>query len=258
MQPIFWYGILIFVIEVFGAFSILFYGVWLIARPDNTDVKEALDNPLGVQLRRRYHVRVLIPCYKESAMIVQRTVIAAHTAVVPRGSQITVYLCDDGNDPAKQAFIKSRNSPNLVYVTGRPKGAKSSNGKSDNLNYTLSLIYPEAEHGIPLTELVCLLDADQTCSRAAFFPSLLAYIDSGDDVGAALSPQFVFNANHGDILNHQNIPFWEKMQPGMDALGFISLTGTNMILRSRALHTCGWFPTESVTEDWALGMRMVR
>ena len=52
--------------------------------------------------------------------------------------------------------------------------------------------------------------------------------------------------------------FWEKMQPGMDALGFISLTGTNMILRCRALQDCGWFPTESVTEDWELGMRMVR
>ena len=55
----------------------------------------------------------------------------------------------------------------------------------------------------------------------------------------------------------QNVHFWEKMQPGMDALGFISLTGTNMILRCRALQDCGWFPTESVTEDWELGMRMV-
>ena len=44
----------------------------------------------------------------------------------------------------------------------------------------------------------------------------------------------------------------------MDALGFISLTGTNMVLRSRALQSCDWFPTESVTEDWELGMRMVR
>ena len=38
-------------------------------------------------------------------------------------------------------------------------------------------------------------------------------------------------------------------------LAFISLTGTNMILRARALHEAGWFPQNSVTEDWALGMR---
>jgi hypothetical protein len=58
-----------------------------------------------------------------------------------------------------------------------------------------------------------------------------------------------------DVFNHQNVHFWEMMQPGMDALGFISLTGTNMILRSRALQSAGWFPMNSVTEDWALGMR---
>ena len=28
-----------------------------------------------------------------------------------------------------------------------------------------------------------------------------------------------------------------------------------MILRCRALHEAGWFPMNSVTEDWALGMR---
>ena len=37
-----------------------------------------------------------------------------------------------------------------------------------------------------------------------------------------------------------------------------TFAGTNMILRCRALQDCGWFPTESVTEDWELGMRMVR
>ena len=29
-----------------------------------------------------------------------------------------------------------------------------------------------------------------------------------------------------------------------------------MILRARALRAAGWFPTNSVTEDWALGMRL--
>ena len=29
-----------------------------------------------------------------------------------------------------------------------------------------------------------------------------------------------------------------------------------MIIRSRALCEAGWFPMNSVTEDWALGMRL--
>lgn len=46
-------------------------------------------------------------------------------------------------------------------------------------------------------------------------------------------------------------------------LAFLGLTkchkstraGTNMVLRSRALREADWFPLNSVTEDWALGMR---
>ena len=32
-----------------------------------------------------YHIRVLIPCYKEELEIVQKTVIAARTAILPEG-----------------------------------------------------------------------------------------------------------------------------------------------------------------------------
>ena len=49
---------------------------------------------------------------------------------------------------------------------------------------------------------------------------------TGDDVGMVLSPQCFHNLNlHEDIFNHSNIHFWEYMQPGYDALGFISCTG---------------------------------
>jgi cellulose synthase/poly-beta-1,6-N-acetylglucosamine synthase-like glycosyltransferase len=95
-----------------------------------------------------------------------------------------------------------------------------------------------------------------TGSNGACLQVMLRYIDSGDDVGVALSPQLMYNVIPDcDVFNHQNVHFWEMMQPGMDALGFISLTGTNMIMRSRALREAGWFPMNSVTEDWALGMR---
>ena len=59
-------------------------------------------------------------------------------------------------------------------------------------------------------------------------------MDGGDDVGMVLSPQCFHNLNqHGDIFNHQNIHFWEYMQPGYDALGFISCTGAHVL-------ACGW------------------
>ena len=107
------------------------------------------------------------------------------------------------------------------------------------IHHALRLVYPEAAGqsapNVPLGEVMCLLDADQTCS-ATFFERLRREIDAGDDVAVALSPQLMHNVvGDCDIFNHQNVHFWERMQPGMDALGFISLTGTNMLVRARAL-----------------------
>jgi cellulose synthase/poly-beta-1,6-N-acetylglucosamine synthase-like glycosyltransferase len=208
-----------------------------------------------------------VPCYAEPLPIVRRTVLAACRAAVPPSCEMTIYLCDDGRKDDKRRFceaLAASAGPRIVYVAGRPRcHGRTLNGKSENLNHCLKLIYAaERDEGeranISLTEVMCLFDADQSCSRE-FFTSMLPYLDSGDNVAVALSPQLMFNVSPNiDIFDHQNVHFWEKMQPGMDALGFISLTGTNMLIRCRALQDCDWFPTESVTEDWELGMRMAR
>lgn len=70
-----------------------------------------------------------------------------------------------------------------------------------------------------------------------FFLKTLPLFDGGDDIGMVLSPQCFHNLNlHTDIFNHSNVHFWEYMQPGYDALGFISCTGTNFLVRSMHPH----------------------
>jgi hypothetical protein len=54
-----------------------------------------------------YHVRVLVPCYKEDLVIVRRTVMAAYLADLPDGCSRTIYICDDGKDPKKRKFCDS-------------------------------------------------------------------------------------------------------------------------------------------------------
>ena len=57
---------------------------------------------------------------------------------------------------------------------------------------------------------------------------LLRYMDSGDDVGVALAPQLLHNVNPGcDVFSQQNAHYWDAVQPGMDALGFIALQGVS-------------------------------
>lgn len=41
-------------------------------------------------------------------------------------------------------------------------------------------------------------------------------------------------------------------------MGFISCAGTNFILRASAFHEAGYFPTHTLTEDYALGMELKR
>ena len=78
---------------------------------------------------------------------------------------------------------------------------------------------------VPGSEILCIFDADQV-AKPEFFLRTVALFDSGDDVGMVLSPQCFHNLDyHTDIFNHSNRQFWEYMQPGYDAWGFISCTG---------------------------------
>ncbi len=71
----------------------------------------------------RFHVRVLIPCYKESVDLVRKTVLGALNAALPKDTIRTVYLCDDGKDPAKEAMVRELNAEYgcLDYISGRKR-----------------------------------------------------------------------------------------------------------------------------------------
>jgi cellulose synthase/poly-beta-1,6-N-acetylglucosamine synthase-like glycosyltransferase len=76
-----------------------------------------------------------------------------------------------------------------------------------------------------------------------------------DDCALCLTPQGFNNVDaQSDIFNNLNLSFWEYMLPGTDALGYIACTGTNFCLRCAPLADCGFFPTWTITEDYALGM----
>lgn len=157
-----------------------------------------------------YHIRVMVPCYKEDIDIVQKTIMAAASAELPRGCHRTLYLCDDGKDPEKRKWIESL-GPDYVYVSGRSRPKGEMNGKSGNLNNACAQLYP-AGVPIPGTELICVFDADQIAKKH-FFLATVPLFDGGDDVAMVLSPQAFHNLNlHADIFNHSNIHFWEYMQ----------------------------------------------
>jgi hypothetical protein len=82
---------------------------------------------------------------------------------------------------------------------------------------------------------------------------------AGDDIAVAICPRIAYNVDGDcDIFDHQKVAYCERMQLGMDAYGFTACMHTNMMLRARALQEIGWFPTHTSSENWELGMLLVR
>jgi endoglucanase len=78
------YGIFVLFVEVMGATTTLLYGVNLLMTPvyDKIPIEEG-SVPEVAKVDHHYHIRVLVPCYRESLELVQRTVTAALGAQLP-------------------------------------------------------------------------------------------------------------------------------------------------------------------------------
>ena len=92
-------------VEMAGATSTLLYGVNLLFHPVNP-APPTEDGRAGGRPRvlAPYHLRVLVPCYKESLEIVVKTLQAALAAELPGGCSRTVYLLDDGRQRDKRKW----------------------------------------------------------------------------------------------------------------------------------------------------------
>lgn len=263
------YGIWVLVIEVLGASTLLIYAVHLMV-----NVRK-FEPPF---VRKPFSVRVVVPCYKEDIETLEETVecaIKAAKIAMDRGqaNAVHIYLCDDAPKDHKEDYhgesflavtLRQELIDQLYKIHGIPvirvtreKGKGEANPKSANLNSCLRKIYGD-DAAPPQMEVVAVFDADQA-AHSHFFTSTLPWMDAGDDVAVVQSPQ-VFRGVHwsDDVFNHENVGFWHYLQPAYNVLGFISCAGTNFVIRSSAFAEAGYFPTHTLTEDYALGMEMRR
>ena len=183
-----WYGGLVLAGEMLGAFAVFLYAICITVKPLDENIRRD-PNRAPPKPKYRYHVRVLVPCYRESLAIIQRTIMAAYNATLPAGCTRTVYLCDDGKDPKKSEWIESLDADDVVYVSGRKRKPGEMNGKSCNLNNCLKQIYPKnpKQGMISMREVICVFDADQVASQE-FFSKTVHLLDGGSDVAMILSP----------------------------------------------------------------------
>lgn len=191
----------------------------------------------AVAPRRGATVDVLIPVYDEPVEVVGPTVMAACRM---RG-RMRVHLLDDGG---RDELLELARRHGARYVRRHDHAG----AKAGNINFALRRT--EAP-------FVLVLDCDHV-PRAEMAERLLEPM-SDDRVAFVQSPQYYGNSRRGGIAAAawaQQALFFGAISRGKAGHGAMFCCGTNVLFRRTALESGGGFPTDSVTEDFELSVRL--
>ena len=192
-------------------------------------------------------IDLFIPTYNESAEILRRTIIGALQQDHPR---YRVWVLDDGKRPWLAAMAGELGAG---YLTR----GDNSHGKAGNMNAGLSkvLALPEPP------DIIAILDADFVPTPQ--FLSRGASLFHDPKVALVQTPQYFFNPdpiqlNLGavKIVPDEQRFFFDVILASKDAHGTAFSCGTSSLVRVDALQAVGGFPTESVTEDLLISIKL--
>lgn len=183
-------------------------------------------------------VDVLVPVYDEPVEVIAATVDAARRL---RGAAHHVVLCDDGCRDELRQLARD------LGVTYLPR-EDSHGAKAGNINHALARTSGE---------FVVVLDSDHV-ARPAFLERTLAHFADAD-VAFVQTPQYYANDRDNEMAGtawEQQALFFGPIARGKDGHGAMFCCGTNVVFRRSALDEIGGFPTDSITEDFALSITL--
>ena len=192
-------------------------------------------------------VDVLICSYNEEAAILERTIVGALAMNYPH---FRVWMCDDNRRP----WLKELCDRFGCGYISRPDNRHA---KAGNINHALGLL---ASLSAP-PQFVSILDADFVPTPAFLSRAMALFRDP--KIGVVQTPQHFVNPDPIQ-LNLGMARFWPDEQrlffdiilPAKDAWGAAFCCGTSSVIRLAPLRGIGGFPTDSVTEDYLLTLRM--
>ncbi len=208
--------------------------------------QEAIDNKDWVA-RNDPSVAILIPTYNEDRRILERSILGA---LSQDHANCRVYVLDDNRREWLQDLCMELGAR---YLTRKD----NSGAKAGNMNAGLKWI--EADGGRP--EFIAVLDADFVAFPRFVTQALALFHDPS--VGLVQTPQHFFNADPfqhafraSNVMPDEQRFFFDTIMPSKDAWGTAFSCGTSAIIRQGALKEVGGFPTESVTEDMLLSLKL--
>ncbi len=192
-------------------------------------------------------VDVLICTYNEERDIIERTIIGAQAMTYPA---LRLWVCDDGRRAWLEQMCKRLG---CGYIT-RPD---NTHAKAGNINNALAHIGRLAVR----PQFISILDADFV-PRAPFLErTLTLFRDSR--IGIVQTPQHFINPDPiqsnlsaAAVWPDEQRYFFDVIMASKDAWGTAFCCGTSSVIRYEPLIAMGGFPTESVTEDYLVTLRM--
>ena len=192
-------------------------------------------------------VDLLIATYNEEEAILERTIAGALASDYRR---VRVWVLDDG----RRLWLRELCARLGARYLTRTDNAHA---KAGNINNALAVLRAEP---VP-PDFVAVLDADFVPHRDFVRRALALFHDPA--VGLVQTPQHFFNA---DPIQHNlgvgyGYPdeqrfFFDHIQSSRDAWSIAFCCGTSSMMRWRALEAIGGFPTDSVTEDFLITLRL--
>jgi cellulose synthase/poly-beta-1,6-N-acetylglucosamine synthase-like glycosyltransferase len=217
----------------------------LLSRTSSRSAAVAANTPWLMQTRPL--VDVLICTYNEDRAILERTIIGAMGMNYPN---FRVWVLDDGQRPWLSGLCAQKG---CHYLT-RPD---NSHAKAGNINHAIAHL---AQLPSP-PEFIAVLDADFV--PFFNFVSRALSLFKNPAVGIVQTPQHFFNPDPiqsnlaiSEVFPDEQRFFFDIIMPSKDAWDLAFCCGTSSIIRFSALREIGGFPTDSVTEDFLLTVRL--
>ncbi len=229
-------GVTLFVAELIGVlaffnFQYLFFN------------KSNHENPHVLKLNKNYEyiVDVLICTYNEPLDLLEMTIAATTNLEYPK-DKLNIYILDDGK---RKELEKLCQNYGINYLTrDAHEGAKAG-----NINNALTKINGD---------LFAVLDADMI-PKKDFLMKTVGYF-SNQNLAFVQTPQVYYNQDMYQYnLMKKNLPneqdfFMRHIQEARASKNATLHVGTNAVFNRRHVLSIGGYPTDSITEDMAVGM----
>jgi cellulose synthase (UDP-forming) len=217
----------------------------LLSRSSSRSATVEANTPWLMQTRPL--VDVLICTYNEDRAILERTMIGAMAMSYPN---FRVWVLDDG----RRAWLSDLCAQKGCNYLTRPD---NSHAKAGNINHA-------AQHLAQLPsppDFIAVLDADFVPFCNFVSRALCLFKDPA--VGIVQTPQHFFNPDPiqsnlaiSEVFPDEQRFFFDIIMPSKDAWELAFCCGTSSMIRFSALREIGGFPTDSVTEDFLLTVRL--